>query len=403
MNNIPFVQLSFEDNEESDEPVESTPKTITKPVARKPKIRQPQVLSAELQKYLEYENNLDSPEVYRDQKFPSNLCFSKRYQSDYTGFATQLWNILNYAGNDTDRRFNIGCGWISATDFFLIKNRFCIVTKINYNTLNFKLRQYKFQNIRKERMFCFWKLDTFTNYANSETLNAIDQRKSHDEVTMIKDHQLFLITALDDVHLFLLNKSEIPSIKSHVVELWQRINNKLSLFAIEKKSFITNLVTYLSVLEAQSNKHVNFDNQNEIYFSVYLSNHNLTFDQTVYQMISYVLQTEKDTIVTLLDFFNFYSRFGPDNDIVQKLHSLLLCSTNSSQWFIPQIQQFDHRKQFSGSYSRAMSNCFVIKRQDRKWAIHIYNMVNMPSDADYLYDENTMRHINWHALMDYLK
>ena len=118
-------------------------------------------------------------------------------------------------------------------------------------------------------------------------------------------------------------------------------------------------------------------------------------------MVAYVFEHKNPDIITLSDFFDFYSHFGPENDIIEKIHKLLRCSYDFGGWFIPKVQKFDYSKSISGSYSNTCSNCFVLKKQ-RKWTSHIYNLISASSLTGYLIDESDKRFLTWHAVLEHL-
>ena len=393
---IPIVNPMIEDEDTSESMDEQSLNGNSPKQTFDDNWKQPPVL-------LEYSlncKNLDPPEVYA-QRFPDALRFNRQYQNISDGFATQLYNILEYAGNDNDRMLGIGCGWISNDEFFLIKKRFCIVAKINLNTLNYKLRQCRFSQSKKLcRSIAILKSDNFTKDSDKETLQKIDKRKLDDHIETISNNQVLLITTLDSVHNY---KSETDRIKKTVVDLWQKILGRPGVFAADKKTFITNLVNNLchNFKSQQNNNEEVSINSTPLDFMLYIESSNLDFTQTVFKMVTYVFDHKNPDIITLSDFFDFYSHFGPENDIIEKIHKLLCCSYDFGGWFIPKVQKFDYSKSISGSYSNTCSNCFVLKKA-RKWTSHIYNMISASSLTGYLIDESDKRFLTWHAVLEHL-
>ncbi|KAK8888950.1 hypothetical protein M9Y10_033691 [Tritrichomonas musculus] len=389
--NIPIVNPLIENDEDSDDQ-SSDVNDYQK--SQNESWKQPPVL-------LEYSlngKNLDPPEIYA-QKFPSHLLFNRQNE----GFASKLYDILEYAGNDIDKMLGIGCGWISNDEFFLIKKRFCIVTNINLNTLNYKLRQCRFSQSKKHcRSVVILKSENFSKNIDKESLHKIDKRKI-DDIVSIGNDQVLLITALDSVHNYAIDKSEIHFIKKTVVDLWQKILGRSGVFAVNKKVFLTNLVQNLCKdFKSQQNENQEISiNSAPLDFSLYVSSNNLNFNQTVFKMVAYVFYHKKPDIITISDFFNFYSHFGPENDIIEKIHKLLCCSYDFGGWFLPKVQEFDYSKSISGSYSNTCSNCFVLKKA-RKWTSHIYNLISASSLTGYLIDESDKRFLTWHAVLEHL-
>lgn len=395
--NIPIVNPMIEDEDSSDnlDDHQSSDLNSTKPNSDE-NWKQPPVL-------LEYSlksKNVDPPEVYA-QKLPDYLHFNRQCQHDDEGFATQLYKILDYAGNDMDRMIGVGCGWISDNEFFMNKKRFCNVTRIKLNTLNYKLRQYRFMQSKKyHRSILILKSDNFTRHSDKESLQKINKRKIDDETGLIQNEQALLMTTLDSVHNY---KSETDNIKIAVISLWQKILGKSGVFAADKKTFIPNLVQHLChnfKSQQKDGEDVSISSAPLDFYS-YIESNNLDFTQTVFKMVAYVFDHKKQDIITLSDFFEFYSHFGPENDIIEKIHKLLWCSYEFGGWFIPKVQKFDYSKSISGSYSNTCSNCFVLKKQ-RKWTSHIYNLVSASSLTGYLIDESDKRFLTWRAVLEHL-
>ena len=359
-----------------------------------------------LREFVSHKDEMLDPLEYV-KTFPKHLQFP-RQSSDTCGFATQLWNLLNWTQNNVMRMLNTGCGWVTDTEFFLVKNRFTIITNIKSNTLNFKLRQGRFNQTKKQQnQFSFWKSEMFSKYSTQEELISIDKRRMDDEIVTIADESLcaLMSVSLAEIHLNCLDRSEIPATKKTVIKLWNSIIGQQGVFAIERNMFLSMLVNHLFSKLLQHNREndsskVEMDGSN-MDLKQYVLSHKLDLKETIANMVSYVFIHQHPHTITLKDFFSFYAHFGPEDDILEKIHKLLCCSQDFDRWFQPEIQHFNTMKSITGSYSNTCDNCFVLKR-NRKWTIHIYNQINTPVFKGYLIDEANKKFLTWHAVLEHM-
>ncbi|OHT00163.1 hypothetical protein TRFO_33240 [Tritrichomonas foetus] len=330
---------------------------------------------------------------------PKEIRFS-RFKNDSDGFATTLWKMLQWAEQEETRKLNLGIGWISGDEFFMDKKRFCLVTKTPINTLNFRLRNCGFiQSQRRLKDNTFWKCDLFQMNSTPLDLHTIDQRKQgNDENHNIIEQALFT-PLIDSVLIYPPNPSKISLFKTDVTLLWHEIVGRQTVWAIDRKEFINATADrFCQSFNSIPGDQYPFDTQ-QTKFAQYLEANNLDKVKTARQMISYVLTQENKNYVTLLDFFMFFARFGPEECVLEKIHQLLCCSQAFDDWFRPGKQTFDDSKPMSGSYSNTFANCFIIK-WSKNITYHIYNIPNAPTgnQTGFLIDETDKKFQTWHAV-----
>jgi len=317
------------------------------------------------------------------------------------GFAVKLWELLQWAGNDTEKKRNVGCGWIDNSEFFIEKPRFCEIMQYQLNTLNFKLRSCKFTQARtRNSSMTFWKCDNFLKNSNINDIIAVDDRRAKNDNCPTVSIQALSIPLLEKVRVYSQSQSEIPKLKTEVIFLWEEIVEYPSVWACEIRTFLENATLKFchSYSRSGGGDTYMYDAQ-QTQFSQYIASNNLQMQDVAYKMISYVLTHSSPNAITISEFCSFFARFGPEDCLLEKIHQLLCCSKAYHDWFRPGEQIFDQTKHISGSYSNTFSNCFIIKRSQGS-SYHVYNQPFAQPRMGFLVDETGKAFITWHSVFE---
>ena len=325
-----------------------------------------------------------------------------RSRLDSSGFVTVLWNMLNWVGQDNLRSSNLGLRWISNDEFLMDKNKFVSVTQIPVNSLNFKLRTYKFtQSQKRQGPNTFWRCEHFCMNSTPEDLKKIDQKRQEKDENMNIMPQALYLPLLESVFLYTQKASDVSLFKCDVIFLWQDIIGQNSIWAVERVEFINAIANRFCKYFIPTYRDASAFDAQQTEFAQYLRVNNLDLMATARQMIAYVLIHEKPNLISLLDFCMFFARFGPEDSVLEKIHQLLCCSKTFGEWFLPGVQKFDPAKLTSGSYSNTFANCFIIKHT-KKITLHIYNLTTASTNNGFLTDESGKKYLTWHAVFENL-
>ena len=342
-----------------------------------------------------------SPEDFR-KEIPEELANSLRAKDKDVpdqGFVFKLWHLLEWAGTDQTRGYNLGLGWKTDDEFFLEKARFCAVMQMPTNTLNFKLRIYKFkQSKQRQHAYTFWTCQKFTRHSTHEDLETVQEGKNRNEECLATSMQALYWPILDGVRIFTGTSSDATSFKVEALFAWEEIVNYW-IWAVSRTEFIARAAAKFCTYVNGSGETFVFDAQ-QTELGQYLKSNDLNLDVIARQMLNYVVKTKKPDIVTVEDFCMFVARFGPFDCILEKIHQLLCCSQAFGDWFQPGEQEFDTAKPVTGSYSNTFANCFIIKRSSGV-TYHVYNLPSSPTNQGFLVDETSKKFLTWHAVFEH--
>jgi hypothetical protein len=336
------------------------------------------------------------PEKFRDE-IPAefyNQLDCRRVPREH-GFAWSLWHLLTWAAEQSPfRESNLGCGWVSPTEFWLDKQRFSQVVKLPLNTLNFKLRQGKFEvQPQRKGSISHWTHPKFTQRSTEADLEAIDRIRTTDDTYQAFMLKALYIPCLDEVRLFVPpSPHDVSRFKSESVHSWVDLVGVKSIWAVSFRDFVSRAaIRFCRLLEQQ---------QGPSEFVSFIKEHALNMVETAQTMISYVMTHRVPHIVEIVDFHKFMARFGPDGCVLEKIHQLLCHSQAYGRWFQPDVQKFDASKPVTGSYSNTFANCFVIRRSPGGGTYHVYNLVNAGTQGPFLVDESGKKFLSWQAVLD---
>lgn len=315
------------------------------------------------------------------------------------GFVVKLWNLLTWAGTDPNRCHNLGLGWITDTEFFIEKARFCAVVGMPINTLNFKLRAYKFQQSKRRRSTCtYWVCEKFTRRATKEDLEAVEQRKNMTDNSPSVMLQALYLPVLEGVRIFTGSAPDVVRFKVDAILEWQEIINSW-VWALDRTEFIALAADrFCRLCDSGGGETFDYDAQ-QTELAQYLKSNDLNLVTTARQMLNYVITTRQPNVVAIEDFCMFFARFGPSECILEKIHQLLCCSQAFGAWFQPGEQKFDQTKSVTGSYSNTFANCFIIKRSCGA-TYHVYNLPSSTTKTRFLVDETAKNFLTWHAVFE---
>jgi hypothetical protein len=327
---------------------------------------------------------------------------SKDRHQQSNGFATRLWGLLQWAGSDDFRQKNLGCGWISESEFFLDKGRFSKVVGIPTNTLNFKLRSCRFaQSRQRQDLNTYWKCDSFRKASSVQDLQDIDMRRTGSDNFPSVTSQALYLPLLDSIKLYASLPSEVPRFKAEAIFVWEDImKGRSPIWAVNARDFFGLAAEKFCSSMAHTNggDAFSFDAQ-QTEFTQYLKANNLTLIETAKSMLFYVMNLADPRVVTIKDFHRFFARFAPEECILDKIHQLLCCSHASDDWFYPKEQQFRDGAKICGCYSNTFANCFVIRRFGGP-SYHVYNLPSANARTSFLVDETGKKLLTWHAVFE---
>ena len=313
-------------------------------------------------------------------------------------FPYKLWRCLQWAGSDQEKMVNLGAGWLSESKFFIQKNRFCQIFKMQINTFNFKLRTFKFtQYKQRQNLYTFWECEGFTKKSSISDLSYIYFRRRLDSTLPPVSELAIYIPLLYSIQLFTAEQESpqfFMKFKSDSILLWVDIIRNNSIWAVSSAYFLD--VATSKFCETFSSNLTNDSQQTE--FIQYIRQNKMDLYQTARQMIHYTLIHDDPALLTLSEFCQFMARFGPEQCVLEKIHQLLCCNQVYQQWFRPKIQSFDLEKPITGSFSNTFSNAFIIKCN--KITYHIYNLPYTNTSAGFLVDETCKKFLTWHSVFE---
>lgn len=315
-------------------------------------------------------------------------------------FPYKLWKCLQWTGNDKMKMENLGIGWVNDTEFWIEKQRFCNVIKMQLNTFNFKLRTCKFmQSRQRQNTKTYWKCDGFSQNSTIEDLTKIDMRRSLDDNLPQVTELAIYLPLLDSIGLFTSGAQNLTlKFKSDAILLWADIIRNNTVWAVSSQDFLNAATQKFCDSFTGNSDAFSYDTQ-QTEFGQYIKLNHMDLFQTARQMINYVLIHPNPNLITLIDFCKFLARFGPEQCILEKIHQLLICSHTFADWFQPQEQVFDQNKMISGCFSNTFANAFVIKRM-QGITMHLYNLPNANIRIGFLVDETCKKYLTWHSAFD---
>ena len=348
------------------------------------------------------EPDLIDADVFR-QQIPHDFVDTQRFKGKAPpnqGFAFKLWHLLNWAGDDRTRQNNLGAGWISDHEFFLIKQRYGTIIGIQQNTLNFKLRTCQFIQSRQRHLaYTFWQCKGFSKQSTLQDLETIDNKRNINENSNIITPQALYIPLLEQVRIH-TQAADTNRFKSDSIFLWDDIVGNPPIWACPFSKFIDAAAKrFCASNDSSKAREIFAYDAQQTQFSQYLKTYNLNPIETAKKMLTYVITHKNNFCITMPEFCTFLARFGPENCLLDKIHQLLCCSKAFNDWFKPGEQLFEPHKAISGSYSNTFANCFIIKRSQGV-TYHVYNHPKRQTNEGFLLDETGKLFMTWHAVFE---
>ena len=279
----------------------------------------------------------------------------------------KIWNLLSWVDNDQQRAKEVGCGWVSETEFFINKEVLCDVLKIKLNTLNVNLKTLGFIQTHRKNELTYYKNKSFSKSASPQDFERIrNSRCKPDSLIHMNSHAVYF-PLLEPLQLFMMSEKDINKFKRDVVIYWEKIVGSSLIFALGMKEF-----TQAMILALDENSGA------------------LSSD---YYMIQQVLAPRTPNVVNIFDFAVFLARFGPFNNAPYKIMQYQQILSDIR----PDFFMFN-APSLTSYFSMTYHNCFRFQLAPNG-EYHCYNLPHISSSAQYLIDEDGSIYKSWAMML----
>ncbi|EAX89595.1 hypothetical protein TVAG_485690 [Trichomonas vaginalis G3] len=286
-----------------------------------------------------------------------NIILKRSNKSQNSKFPFKLKTLLDWVGENENRKKKCGCSWVDDRIFSLDKAKISEIMDLKLNTLNSNLRDLGFtQALPRKEGITFWQHPNVRKNSSEEEINSIKymDKPALENLNSLNFFGVYNVL-LNNITLFGMTENEIVAFKRNVITTWEKIIKPNHVFAVSKKELTDS-----------------FGGQAGFCNDPYALQEALT--------------TKVTAVIDINDFAIFMARFDPFENIIFKLDKF--------QQLIPDLRvKMTQIGSISSFFAKTYHNCFSFQMSGGEY--HCYNLPHVGSTANYLQNEDGERFQSW--------